>query len=186
MLLNEGRATIRFLRRPPIIGSISIGLKHARTATAWRFGLIVSCPRASISFVFRGMGVPFPARSIRSTCVMPNTFRASDPFVGGSGRPASSLASWTSRPPGRAYGGLKRSRSGLVASAEDCAWSSARAHVSGSPDPVLKHPCALDLSIQHWRCFLSEREDAARLSRIFERLKTGRPAGDIEFTRHLA
>ena len=107
-----------------------------------------------------------------------------------------SASSMNRRPRG---GAIRReqSRPGLAGLAEDYAWSSARCHTLGEPDPVLiarsdsVHalnkmagvPMARD--IPGWRSYLTAGGDEAIVKRTRERLKTGRPAGDAEFVRVL-
>lgn len=76
-------------------------------------------------------------------------------------------------------------RAGLVERADDYPWSSARAHVTGEPDPVLGGGCFLSGEISDWRAYLTERGDEPVLNRVRQCLKTGRPAGDAEFVRGL-
>jgi putative transposase len=72
-------------------------------------------------------------------------------------------------------------RAGLVEKAEDYAWSSAWSHVSGKLNPVLADNCYLQRDIQDWRAYLAARGDQPILNRIWQRLKTGRPAGEVDF-----
>jgi putative transposase len=76
-------------------------------------------------------------------------------------------------------------RLGLVEQAEDYAWSSARSHVTGEPDPILSDGCLLTTEIPNWREYLMGRGEEEVVKRVRERLKTGRPAGDAEFVRML-
>jgi putative transposase len=88
-------------------------------------------------------------------------------------------------------------RAGLAERAEDYLWSSARCHAIGEPDPVLivgsETGPALNMlagvpmcrEIPGWRSYLTAGADEAIVKRTRERLKTGRPAGDVEFVRKL-
>jgi putative transposase len=76
-------------------------------------------------------------------------------------------------------------RAGLVNRAEDYPWSSARHHLLGVTDIVIKDGCFLKGSIQDWRAYLEEKGDLPVLSRIWQSLKTGRPAGDESFVKVL-
>jgi putative transposase len=76
-------------------------------------------------------------------------------------------------------------RSGLAAKPEEYAWSSARAHVLSQPDPILSDDCPLTAEITDWRGYLSGRGEEAIVQRTRERLRTGRPAGDMDFVRKL-
>ena len=48
-------------------------------------------------------------------------------------------------------------RTGIVASAEDYPWSSAKSHVTGIADPVLAGRCFLVETIRDWKQYLAER-----------------------------
>lgn len=76
-------------------------------------------------------------------------------------------------------------RAGIVVRAEDYLWSSARSHVTGEPDAVLRNGCFLATEVPDWRVYLKGRGEEAVLRRVRERLKTGRPAGDVEFVHKL-
>ena len=76
-------------------------------------------------------------------------------------------------------------RAGLVNRAEDYPWSSARHHLLGVTDIVIKDGCFLKGSIQDWRAYLEGKGDLPVLSRIWQSLKTGRPAGDESFVKGL-
>jgi len=88
-------------------------------------------------------------------------------------------------------------RAGLVERAEDYPWSSARSHVTGEPDAVLvvggDMVRALNMmasvpmcrAILDWRSYLAASADEEIVKRTHERLKTGRPSGDLEFVRKL-
>ncbi len=76
-------------------------------------------------------------------------------------------------------------RAGLVTRAEDYAWSSARHHILGGPDPVVRNGCFLTGRIQDWRAYLADRGDEPVLQRIRRSLRTGRPSGDESFVRLL-
>ena len=76
-------------------------------------------------------------------------------------------------------------RSGLVARAEEYPWSSARHHVLGEPDPVLRDACFLMGEVSDWRAYLTDRGDESVLNRTWHSLKTGRPSGDAGFVHAL-
>jgi putative transposase len=76
-------------------------------------------------------------------------------------------------------------RAGIVERAEDYPWSSARYHVLGTPDLVIKEGCFLNGEINDWRSYLSAWGDDPILARTWLSLKTGRPAGDEGFVRAL-
>jgi len=75
-------------------------------------------------------------------------------------------------------------RAGLEQKAENFAWSSARAHIFGSPDAFLTdiHPF---LQIDDWRAYLDEIEDSATLECFRLHGRTGRPLGDDDFLSRL-
>jgi putative transposase len=71
----------------------------------------------------------------------------------------------------------------LVAQAEDYPWSSARAHVRGTHDPLLT-PCPLQTEIPDWRRFLAE--PLTEWGRVLEQhSRTGRPLGEPAFIAQL-
>ncbi len=76
-------------------------------------------------------------------------------------------------------------RAGLVAWAEDYPWSSARHHVLGEPDPVMRNSCSLTSEIADWRAYLAATADEPVLVRTWQSLKTGRPAGEESFVHGL-
>ena len=76
-------------------------------------------------------------------------------------------------------------RMGLVERAEDYPWSSARSHILGTPDPVLADGCFLKDAVPNWRAYLASAQNDGVVRRTWERLKTGRPAGDEGFVRGL-
>jgi putative transposase len=76
-------------------------------------------------------------------------------------------------------------RAGLVARAEDYPWSSARHHVLGESDPVMRDACFLTREINDWRTYLRDGGDEPILKRTWQSMKTGRPAGDEGFLRGL-
>lgn len=73
---------------------------------------------------------------------------------------------------------------GLVAHAEDYPWSSARAPVRGSDDPVLS-PHPLQGTIGDWRTLLRTAEEPTTTRRLEQQLRTGRPQGAEAFVQQL-
>ena len=67
-------------------------------------------------------------------------------------------------------------RAGLVSQAEDYPWSSARAHVRGTPDPILMLHSKL-VKVENWKKFLGDPVDEKTLAMIRKHEKTGRPLG---------
>lgn len=68
----------------------------------------------------------------------------------------------------------------LVVRAEDYPWSSARAHVTGQPDPLLS-PHPWQQTTHDWQGFLASAEDASTTQRLEQQLRTGRPHGAPKF-----
>lgn len=76
-------------------------------------------------------------------------------------------------------------RAGLVAASEEYPWSSAGSHVTRRPDPLLTDGFYLQDEVGDWRSYLTGRRDEAIVARARARLRTGRPAGDVEFIHSL-
>ena len=76
-------------------------------------------------------------------------------------------------------------RKGIVERAEDYPWSSARSHVMGTADPLLADGRFFQNVPPDWRAYLAGRGEDLVIRRVRERLKTGRPAGDVSFVREL-
>jgi REP-associated tyrosine transposase len=74
-------------------------------------------------------------------------------------------------------------RAGLVASAVDFRWSSARAHAFGDPDPLLDS--AEPRAVEGWSEWLSGDFDPRIAELIRECTFTGRPCGDDAFVQEL-
>lgn len=72
-------------------------------------------------------------------------------------------------------------RAKMVMHAEDYTWSSARAHVVGTYDEVLSGREREVLSMQDWRSFLREADDADILDQLRKHSQTGRPLGNDAF-----
>ncbi|MDP3981024.1 MAG: transposase [Chlamydiota bacterium] len=72
---------------------------------------------------------------------------------------------------------------GLVDKAEDYIWSSAKAHISKSYDPLL-NPCYLTDQIKDWSEYL-RTEDKVNINNIEKCTKTGRPLGSIDFVNKI-
>jgi putative transposase len=76
-------------------------------------------------------------------------------------------------------------RAGLAQLAEDYPWSSARAHVSGSPDPLLERGNPFERSVEDWKTYLSRSEPAQLQTALRRATFTGRPLGSSKFVRQL-
>ena len=72
---------------------------------------------------------------------------------------------------------------GMVKCAEDYPWSSARAHMSGTHDPILA-PHPLQAAIQDWSAFLQQEAEEFEKTAIAH-ARTGRPLGDTGFVKQL-
>jgi hypothetical protein len=75
-------------------------------------------------------------------------------------------------------------RAGLVADPCDWPWSSARAHLFGKDDPLVKVAPLLAM-IGDWRAFLNSAVPEAELRDIRRHARTGRPLGDETFLARL-
>jgi len=76
-------------------------------------------------------------------------------------------------------------RAGLVTRAEDYPWSSARHHVLGEPDLVIRDGCFGEGEVRDWSAYLTNEGDRFILNRTWQNLKTGRPAGSEDFVHLL-
>jgi putative transposase len=79
------------------------------------------------------------------------------------------------------YVELNPVRSGSIARPEDYPWSSAKSHVTGSPDPVLSDHCFLTETIKDWRHYLTEGHDPEARQAIIKSTKNGHPCGGADF-----
>jgi len=75
-------------------------------------------------------------------------------------------------------------RAGLVADPCDWRWSSARAHLTGKDDALVKVAPLLAM-IPDWRAFLNSALPEAELRDIRRHSRTGRPLGDEAFLSRL-
>ena len=76
-------------------------------------------------------------------------------------------------------------RGGLVTSAQDYPWSSAKSHVSGAADPVLSGNCFLTETVRDWRAYLAEAPEPAAQETIIKATATGRPCGGEAFVKKM-
>ena len=76
-------------------------------------------------------------------------------------------------------------RAGLVTSAADYPWSSAKSHITGTPDPVLSGSSSFEETIPDWKEFLLEPPDTDAQDSLRKSTKTGRPCGSNDFVAHL-
>ena len=82
------------------------------------------------------------------------------------------------------YVELNPVRAGLVSAAGDWPWSSARAHLSGRDDQLVKVAPLLAM-IADWNAFLDSALPEEELRDIRGHNRTGRPLGDETFLEHL-
>lgn len=75
-------------------------------------------------------------------------------------------------------------RAGLVEKAEDCPWSSARAHVLGKNDSLLSDNYMLS-EIEDWASYLREENTQTEQKSLRLHARTGRPLGDETFLARL-
>ena len=76
-------------------------------------------------------------------------------------------------------------RAKLVGRAEQWAWSSAGAHISGQNDNLVNVAPLLSIIKGDWRNFLAEATSSAEINDIRQHEQTGRPLGDVTFVSHL-
>ena len=82
------------------------------------------------------------------------------------------------------YVELNPIRARLVARARDWRWSSARAHLKGQDDQLVRVSPLLD-RVSDWKAFLDQGLDNAAREAIRASERTGRPLGDKSFVRKL-
>jgi putative transposase len=75
-------------------------------------------------------------------------------------------------------------RAGIVTRAEDYPWSSARAHVKRTPDPLLSER-AMKMGIANWSRFLGQKDADEDIKKLTDREHTGRPLGNEDFVKRL-
>ncbi len=75
-------------------------------------------------------------------------------------------------------------RAGLAKRPEDWAWSSARAHLAGCDDALVR-VAPLTTRFPDWRGYLSDDTDAAMLTTLRQHGRSGRPLGSARFVARL-
>jgi putative transposase len=75
-------------------------------------------------------------------------------------------------------------RAGLVPDPQSWHWSSARAHLAGTDDELVRVEPLLEM-VGDWRLFLSEMATEEQLDDIRRHERTGRPLGPEHFLDHL-
>lgn len=83
------------------------------------------------------------------------------------------------------YVELNPVRAGLVATATDWGWSSARAHARAQQDPLLSPSRPFPAGVPDWSRFLEQGADDDALESIRANTSTGRPTGSPGFVRSL-
>ena len=83
------------------------------------------------------------------------------------------------------YVELNPVRAGLAASPADWPWSSARAHLTGNPDPPIGDVREMVGYIGDWERYLALDVGEAELLRLRKHARTGRPPGNEAFIRRL-
>ena len=82
------------------------------------------------------------------------------------------------------YVELNPVRAKLVARAEDWPWSSARAHLSGRDDSLVKVAPLLAM-VHDWQAFLDSPRPEGEVEELRKHTRTGRPLGDEAFLDRL-
>ncbi len=82
------------------------------------------------------------------------------------------------------YVELNPVRAGLVACAEGWLWSSARAHLSGGDDQLVKVAPLLAMVLD-WRALLDSALSEEEIRDLREHGRTGRPLGNVSFVERL-
>jgi putative transposase len=75
-------------------------------------------------------------------------------------------------------------RAGIVLRAEDYIWSSAKAHIDKTSDPILSDS-RLFAGIEDWSSFLKEDIGETEITLIRDHESSGRPLGEESFVSHL-
>ena len=77
-------------------------------------------------------------------------------------------------------------RAGIVKRPEDYPYSSAKAHVLGRKDPLLKEPLFDQTQLNEYRSFIRSGEDKKIIEEIRKQTRLGKPLGDGEFLKTLS
>jgi putative transposase len=76
-------------------------------------------------------------------------------------------------------------RAGLVERARDWPWSSAKAHIRGQDDLLVKVKPLLDMTEKSWNKFLNEYPEEAEIELLKKHERTGRPLGSQTFVKKI-
>ncbi|MFC1737266.1 hypothetical protein ACFL1X_14235 [Candidatus Hydrogenedentota bacterium] len=71
-------------------------------------------------------------------------------------------------------------RAGLVEGPAEYPWSSAKAHISGQDDPLVRVAALLEL-VPQWEEYLATPLDSEETETLRSHERTGRPVGDEDF-----
>jgi len=77
-------------------------------------------------------------------------------------------------------------RAGLVKRPEDYPYSSARAHILGKKDPLLKEPLFDRSELNEYRNFIRSEQDKKTIEEIRKQTRLGKPLGGGEFLKTLS
>jgi putative transposase len=76
-------------------------------------------------------------------------------------------------------------RAGLVNKPEDWPWSSARPHMNGKDDILVKTKPLLEIANKPWKMFLSSESQERDIELLRKHERTGRPLGSDSFIEKL-
>ena len=74
-------------------------------------------------------------------------------------------------------------RAGMAEELEAYPWSSARAHLLGTPDPLVTGATPFERSIPNWKAYLRETERTGWRKELHAATLTGRPLGNRSFVK---
>ena len=74
-------------------------------------------------------------------------------------------------------------RAGLVKKARDWPWSSAKAHIRGQDDLLVKVKPLLEMTEKNWSKFLTDYPEEAEIELLKKHERTGRPLGSQVFVK---
>lgn len=77
-------------------------------------------------------------------------------------------------------------RAGIVNRPEDYPYSSAKAHILGKKDPLLKEPLFDKSELNQYRSFIRSEEDKNMIGEIRKQTRLGKPLGDGAFIKTLS
>lgn len=77
-------------------------------------------------------------------------------------------------------------RAGIVKKPEDYLYSSAKAHILGKKDPLLKEPLFDKSKLNEYREFIRSEQEKNVLEEIRKQTRSGKPLGDAEFLKALS